>query len=54
METSDPQIYLYVTKHYSASDMPGFFSIPFNFGPEIVENYENLKDDVINNRIALD
>ncbi|CAD8084439.1 unnamed protein product [Paramecium primaurelia] len=37
LEKSDPQICLYVTKKYGAKDIPGYFSIPYNFDVQEIQ-----------------
>ncbi|EAS01049.2 hypothetical protein TTHERM_00316020 (macronuclear) [Tetrahymena thermophila SB210] len=55
MENQSPQICLYVTRKYSGSDMPGFFSIPFNFNPDdIAKKYEEYAPSIIQARQEID
>ncbi|CAK74469.1 unnamed protein product (macronuclear) [Paramecium tetraurelia] len=37
LEKADPQICLYVTKRYGATDIPGYFSIPYNFDVQEIQ-----------------
>jgi hypothetical protein len=52
MESHEPPTCLYVSRKYSASDMPGFLTVPFKFVPkELVANYHRLKPTIGDERV---
>ena len=51
MENENPQICLYVSEKYGANEIPGFYSVPYNFDvKEMEEQYAQLKSSIITNR----
>lgn len=55
MEKSKPQIFLFVSKGYSNSQVPGFLTIPFNYDPEeLINFYEENSEEILDIRIKYD
>ena len=42
---------IYVTTHYSATEIPGFLSVPYNFKPvELLEQFQQCKHIILQER----
>lgn len=51
MESYSPPLCLYVTTYYSATEIPGFFSVPYNFKPvELLEQFQQVKHIILKER----
>ncbi len=51
MESSVPQIFLYISDKYSIDDIPGYVTIPFDFEvDEFKTFFEDKKFDIIEKR----
>jgi hypothetical protein len=51
MESYSPPLCLYVTSHYSATDIPGFFSVPYDFKPlELLQQFHQCKPLILQER----
>ena len=51
MESIEPPICFYVHNHYSGSDIPGFFTVPYNFkAKELSKNLDSLLPTILEER----
>ncbi len=47
MESFEPPFCFLVSDHYSADEIPGFFTVPYNFKPkELKQKFDTLKDQI--------
>lgn len=55
MESFDPPICLYVSTHYDGTEIPGFFTVPYNFkAEELGRKYEQLIDTILEERMKFE